>query len=954
MPDYAITLGGAAYMVMPGGHRLAAGSPGGARVGRQRVTAADGVLASLGALPDRAGGVGPGPAAQIVAGSITSGQPALCASDGEYLFIASGTTLYRWDRAVGHAPATRATLPAAATCLTRANGLLFIGFGAAADVASWNDATATLTSSALGAGVKASMLGAADLILGMERMHVREAVVRYLAPERVGRAEPRQVTARELAARWQTLPHLTPEDAAAFADDIARTGDPVDAWAAIVEDPEKAHAYKSQRGRGGFVRSSWDEVSEIIAAAHIHTIKRYGPDRNVGFSPIPAMSAVSYAAGTRFLSLTGGVCLSFYDWYADLPPASPQVWGDQTDVPESADWWDASYLMLWGSNIPQTRTPDAHFMTEARYRGQKVIVVSPDYAGSTKFADQWLPATAGTDGALAMGMGHVILKEFFVDREAEYFGDYARKFTDMPFLVTLDDHGDGTWRGGAMLRAADIGEEGENDEWKTVLIDSRTGEPVVPNGTIGDRWGEEGMGKWNLDLEGVEPALSLFGSHDELVEVSLPRFDGGETEGGTTMRRGVPARRIGNRLVTTVFDLALAQYGVAREGMPGTWPSGYDDASEPYTPAWQAEQTGVDAKVCEQVAREFAQNAERTRGRSMIVMGAGTNHWFHSDQTYRAMLSLVLFCGCQGVNGGGWAHYVGQEKVRPITGWQTLAFALDWNRPPRQQAATPFWYLASEQWRYETHGAEEFTSPAGPNKLGKRHTADCYAQAVRLGWTPAAPAFNRNPLDLADEAKAAGRDPVEYVVDELKSGELAYACEDPGDPANFPRILSLWRANLIGSSAKGQEYFLKHLLGVPDAGVRSEESGPEERPRDVRWRDEAAEGKLDLFMTVDFRMNGSCLYSDVVLPAATWYEKHDISSTDLHPFVHPFNAAIPPPWEAKTDWETFNLIARKFSELAVDHLGTRTDIVSPGISASSAPKMAAWRKRLAIPRASKG
>jgi|GEM_PF-6997932 len=160
MPDYDITLGGAAYMVMPGGYRLAAGSPGGARVGRQRVTAADGVLASLGALPDRAGGVGPGPAAQIVAGSITSGQPALCASDGEYLFIASGTTLYRWDRAVGHAPATRATLPAAATCLTRANGLLFIGFGATADVASWNDATTTLTSSALGAGVKASMLGA--------------------------------------------------------------------------------------------------------------------------------------------------------------------------------------------------------------------------------------------------------------------------------------------------------------------------------------------------------------------------------------------------------------------------------------------------------------------------------------------------------------------------------------------------------------------------------------------------------------------------------------------------------------------------------------------------------------------------------------------------------------------------------------------------------------------------
>ena len=47
------------------------------------------------------------------------------------------------------------------------------------------------------------------------------------------------------------------------------------------------------------------------------------------------MSMISYAAGARFISLLGGEMLSFYDWYADLPPASPQIWGEQTDVPES-------------------------------------------------------------------------------------------------------------------------------------------------------------------------------------------------------------------------------------------------------------------------------------------------------------------------------------------------------------------------------------------------------------------------------------------------------------------------------------------------------------------------------------------------------------------------------------------------------------------------------------------
>ena len=710
-----------------------------------------------------------------------------------------------------------------------------------------------------------------------------------------------------------------------FREAKERLGDPVKAWAEIVSDPEKARAYKSQRGKGGFARASWEEAEELIAAAHVHTVGEFGPDRVVGFSPIPAMSMVSYSAGTRFLSLIGGVCLSFYDWYADLPPASPQIWGDQTDVPESADWWNSSYLVLWGSNIPQTRTPDAHFMTEARYKGQKVVVVSPDYAGHTKFADNWLPARAGTDGALAMAMGHVILKEFHVDRQPEHFRDYVKQFTDLPHLVTLRERDDGTVVPGAFLRAADLGETSENAEWKTVVLDA-AGNPHVPDGSIGFRWGEEGKGRWNLDLGEVDPQLSLLDGAEETVEITLPRFDAGETEGGDVHRRGVPARRIGGKLVTTVFDLTLAHYGVERPGLPGDWPSSYEDP-QPGTPAWQEALTGVDAGLCIQIAREFATNAERTDGRSMVVLGAGTNHWYHSDQAYRAMLSLVLFCGCQGYNGGGWAHYVGQEKVRPLTGWSTVAFGLDWSRPPRQQPATPYWYLATDQWRYETYGAEEFASPAGDGSIAG-HPADLHALAVRLGWLPSYPTFDRNPLDVADEAAGAGRDPVEHAAEALRDGSLGFAADDPDSPANFPRVLTLWRANLLGSSSKGHEYFLKHLLGVPDAAVRSHESEPGQRPQEVRWREQAPEGKLDLFTTIDFRMNGSCIYSDVVLPAATWYEKHDLSSTDLHPFIHPFNAAVPPPWEARTDWDAFNGIAARFSELAEAHLGKRTDIVA--------------------------
>ncbi|MCK9248872.1 MAG: nitrate reductase subunit alpha [Solirubrobacteraceae bacterium] len=648
-----------------------------------------------------------------------------------------------------------------------------------------------------------------------------------------------------------------------------RLGDPVAAWASIVEDPEVARAYKRERGRGGFVRASWDDAVDLIAAAHVHTIREHGPDRTAGFSPIPAMSMASYAAGARFYSLIGGVVLSFYDWYADLPPSSPQTFGDQTDVPESGDWWNAGYMIVWGTNLPTTRTPDAHFMTEARYRGQKVVVVSPDYAEHTKFADHWLAGRPGTDGALAMAMGHVILKEFHVDRQAPYFRDYARRYTDMPLLVTLRER-DGAYVPDRMLRASDLGDaaadEAEHAEWKPVLVDERTGEPVVPTGSVGHRYGEPG--RWNLRLDGVVPRLSLHGHADEDVPVDLPRFDVGEGEHGGIMRRGVPARRIGGRLVTTVLDLTLAQYGVGRPGLPGEWPADYDDPL-PHTPAWQEAITGVDRHLAARVAREFARNAERTNGRSMICMGAGTNHWFHSDETYRTFLALVLMCGCQGVNGGGWAHYVGQEKVRPLTGLQTLAFATDWVRPPRHQSSTPFFYLASEQWRYERIRPADHASPLGRGLLDGMHIADVNALGARLGWLPSFPSFDRNPLDLADEADAAGRDVADHVVDELRAGHLRFACEDPGAPGNHPMVMTIWRANLLGSSGKGHEYFLKHMLGTTESAVRAEEAPEDERPRDVRWRDEAAEGKLDLLTTVDFRMTSTAIFSDVVLPGAT-------------------------------------------------------------------------------------
>lgn len=717
----------------------------------------------------------------------------------------------------------------------------------------------------------------------------------------------------------------------------ARLGDPVLAFDEISSNPETRARYQQARGKGGLVRTSWNEAIEISAAAHVNTIKKYGPDRVSGFSPIPAMSMVSHCVGTRFIQLIGGVMTSFYDWYADLPVASPQVFGDQTDVPESGDWWDSTYLMMWGSNVPVTRTPDAHWMVEARYKGTKVVSISPDYADNTKFADEWLPAQAGTDAALAMGMGHVLLKEFFIDRDVPFFRDYVKTYTDLPFLITLKEHPDGQGLvPGKFLTAADLGDQlpaSADPEFKTVLWDTTTNSAQVPNGSLGFRYNDQDAGKWNLDLGDITPALSLAEVPEQQPQaIRLPVFE--DAEGiGSILHRGVPTTVVAGKLVTTVFDLMLAQYGIGREGMPGDWAKGYDDVSTPYTPAWQEEITSVPADACARIAREFAQNAEDSGGRSMIIMGAGICQWFHGDATYRAILSLLLLTGSMGRNGGGWAHYVGQEKCRPITGWVSLANALDWQRPPRTMIGTGYWYMHTDQWRQDGYSADALKSPLSEGSLDGMHTADSLAQSTRMGWMPFYPQFDKNPLEVAEQAQAAvdagdAQNPGDYIANALHNGELNHAIEDIDAPENWPRTLVLWRSNLFGSSAKGNEYFLKHLLGTHNNVMGQDNHETETHPKDVRWHDKAPEGKLDLLMSADFRMTSTTLLSDIVFPAATWYEKHDLSSTDMHPFVHAFTPAIDPPWQAKTDFETFHLLARELSRQAKTHLGTRKDLVS--------------------------
>ncbi|MGH9350923.1 MAG: molybdopterin-dependent oxidoreductase, partial [Terriglobia bacterium] len=525
------------------------------------------------------------------------------------------------------------------------------------------------------------------------------------------------------------------------------------------------------RGKGGFRRAHWEECLELTAASMLYTAKKYGPDRVIGFSPIPAMSMMSYAAGSRFLQLFGGVLLSFYDLYADFPPASPETWGEKTDVAESADWFNSKYIVCDGSNLNMTRTPDAHFVVEARHHGAKLVVLSPDLSQVSKHADWWIPMNAGMDGALWMAVSHVILTEFHHARQVPYFTGYLKQYSDAPFLVELHESGN-CYSAGKFLRASRVARyrDAEKGEWKLLMFDKTTQEPRMPVGSIGFRWQTE-KGQWNLQLKdaadgsAIDPQLSFLEGADAVLQVTFTDFGGNRTS-----VRGVPVRYVetleGRVPVTTVFDLMNAQFGVNR-GLPGEYAASYDDEDAAFTPAWQEKFTGVSRNTVVQLAREFATTAEKTKGKCTIIVGSGVNHWYHANCHYRAGIAALVLCGCVGVNGGGLNHYTGQEKLTPMASWSTLAMALDWTRPPRLQNGPSFHYVHSDQWRYEGPFPDHHPA-SGP--FAKEHFMDLQAAAVRMGWMPFYPQFNANPIQLARDAEEAGaRDQKEiasWIVDQ--------------------------------------------------------------------------------------------------------------------------------------------------------------------------------------------
>ncbi len=240
-----------------------------------------------------------------------------------------------------------------------------------------------------------------------------------------------------------------------------------------------------ERGGGKWKRISWDEAFDEIADAVIdaavegggETIVFDGGTTNGDFGP-------DSFGEMRWANVLGATTIDSWAGVGDMPNGILQTWGMFNADGTTDDWFYSDYIILWVSNPVYTRIPDIHFIHEARYRGAKLVVISPDFSASTVHADLWINIEQETDAAFGLAVANVIIEETLYDDTA------VREQTDLAFLVREDT--------GRYLREEDLNKAGKEDLF--YLWDEKTNKPVKAPGCKGD-------GSRSIALGNIQPAI---------------------------------------------------------------------------------------------------------------------------------------------------------------------------------------------------------------------------------------------------------------------------------------------------------------------------------------------------------------------------------------------------------------------------------------------------------------
>ena len=241
-----------------------------------------------------------------------------------------------------------------------------------------------------------------------------------------------------------------------------------------------------ERGSGQWRRISWDDALTRLADSILDANEGDGPatvvydngTSNVDWGP-------SSVGEMRLFDLLDATMLDGFGGTGDLAMGAVQTWGTSFVDGSATDWFETDTLFLWHCNPIATRIPDAHFITEARYRGTTVVTVAPDYSPSVVHASLWVNPRPTSDAALALGLARALIERNAIDEA------YVREQTDLPFLVRDDNR--------RFLRQSDMVDGGKDD----IFYLAEEG-----SGRIVEAPASEGASSDTLSLGDVVPALS--------------------------------------------------------------------------------------------------------------------------------------------------------------------------------------------------------------------------------------------------------------------------------------------------------------------------------------------------------------------------------------------------------------------------------------------------------------
>ncbi|MCZ7527251.1 MAG: molybdopterin-dependent oxidoreductase [Acidimicrobiia bacterium] len=428
--------------------------------------------------------------------------------------------------------------------------------------------------------------------------------------------------------------------------------------------------YRSGRGKEEFERITLEEAAELEARAYLDIVETYSGEQGrarleaQGYDE--AMIDAVDGAGTMTVKCRGGMPFDApfrvgglyrfanmmalldahvrdvpkeeahgakhwdsYSWHTDLPPGHPMVTGQQTLDFDLYTAENANLVTLWGMNWIATKMPDGHWLTEAKLHGARVVTIAPEYQSSTSKADRAIVIRPGSDGALALGLAHVIVKEELYDEA------FVRSQTDLPLLIRTDDR--------TLLRAKDVFPGYENaplSNGVTVVEDgvklpapSQQGGQQIP-ASLREEWGDHVI--WDLGTSGPR-AVNRDQTGDHFPADARPALEG---EFEVTLADGSSVT------VRPVFD-AIRQY-----------------LEDSCSPEQISKVTWAPAAAIEELAREIAANRTKT----LFVTGMGPNHFFNNDTKDRTIILVAALTNNVGHFGGTVGSYAGNYRLPIFSG----------------------------------------------------------------------------------------------------------------------------------------------------------------------------------------------------------------------------------------------------------------------------------------------